>query len=1019
VLLPRELGQVPPPVGVVGMKGRGLCQLLTLKARVPRFGIVCAEAFDQHKLAPELQVGLREAEAAAVVDDATLIGLGEQLVRVALRQPLSGSLRVALEELKKSFADDDLFAVRASVVGDVAEVQALAGALDAALAVKNLDETVHRLFALAFHPRTLQARVAAGLLPFGTRMAVVVQRLVSSEQSGVCWSLDTSSDIDERRRRPQARLRAALGLAGGIGGTRGNPRIACDSLVVERPAVADEGLADDARVTSTPTKKPDALRVIDTLQRPEGSHREQLGTRMVAVEESKQLEPALSTVQARMVTKEALRLEAAFSKPQAVSFAFAGRLLHILDVEPLLVPQTRVESTRQRTWDERLVPTSLSAQPSSTLTFSVWQRGTARGLERAGRVLGVRGVTLEETRPQFRRALGVVTGRITGNVEVVVALLDLLPFAEKAREAIALATGQPEIGARKEAPPPGFWQRARQKIDGNRWPSQLDRLSNVAAAESAAFLADVKTLLEKFSGTPGSPPVDVSQDDPDALLDHFDALEEALGKCVAALTLSGVSAAMFGVELGIALQEAGLSSSMATDLLTGDEDARELLEGTRRLFGLVSAIDQDPELKSVFAAIDDPATVLSVLQEASEEPTSPALVRVRELLFNLAKTMPEGSLILDEPRLAEKPERLVMLLMRLLRSPRTNLEHRVRDAVGRRKKAEYAVEQAADKLGGLKSSSAKKYVASSLAGARKHGREFATLWLPTEAVVAALRQVSLALGERLFEHGLLDQPKDVFHLQDMEVAGVIRGTGPDVDVRPLVSARRRSVNTRPPAMSRRVETRGVVATSLLVDDEAIVTSPGDVSELQGTAVVAGNVLEDVCLADRTGPIGFGDVVEGAAGVVVMSSVGLLDLPLCAAASAVVTERGAPLSPVCQALRVLGVPTVVEAPAASMVFGDGEPVQVDGDRGVVKRAARVGEKTKAAVAPPAATAEQFLREAIATDPTGRPTRRAAKPAGLSQEMPSPPGGGLHQMKTRPPSEDGAPIGDDDVVEESEV
>ncbi|MDP2344307.1 MAG: PEP/pyruvate-binding domain-containing protein [Deltaproteobacteria bacterium] len=1008
VLLPRELGQVPPAVGVVGMKGRGLCQLLTLKARVPRFGIVCAEAFDQHKLNADLQASLREAEGATVVDDATLIGLGEQLVRVALRAPLSAALRVALEELKKSFADDDLFAVRASVVGDVGEVQALAGALDAALAVKNLDETVHRLFALAFHPRTLQARVAAGLLPFGTRMAVVVQRLVSSEQSGVCWSLDTSSDIDERRRRPQARLRAALGLAGGIGGTRGNPRIACDTLLVERPAVADEGLADDARVTSTPTKKPDALRVIDQAGRPEGTlnRPEQHGTRMVAVEESKQLEPALSTVQARMVTKEALRLEAAFAKPQAVSFAFAGRLLHILDVEPLLVPQTRVESNRQRTWDERLVPTSLSAQPSSTLTFSVWQRGTARGLERAGRVLGVRGVTLEETRPQFRRALGVVTGRITGNVEVAVALLDLLPFAEKAREAIAIATGQPEIGARKEAPPPGFWQRAKQAIDGNRWPSQLDRLSNVAAAESAAFSADVKQLLEKFNA------LDVSQDDPDALLDHFDALEEGLGKCVAALTLSGVSAAMFLVELGLALQETGLPSSMATDLLTGDEDARELLEGTRRLFGVVNSIDQDPELKALFAVTDDPAAVLGVLHEAGDESTSS--VRLREHLASLAKTMPEGSLILDEPRLVERPERLVMLLMRLLRSPRVNVEHRVRDAIGRRKKAEYAVEQAADKLGGLKSSSAKKHMAAALAGARKHSREYAILWLRAEAVVAALRQVSLALGERLFEHGLLDQPKDVFHLQDMEVAGVIRGTGPDVDVRPLVSARRRSVNTRPPAMSRRVETRGVVATSLLVDDEAIVTSPGDVSELLGTPVVAGVVLDQVCLADR-----YPDVVEGAAGVVVMSSVGLLDLPLCAAAAAVVTERGAPLSPVCQALRVLGVPTVVEAPAASMVFGDGESVHVDGDRGVVKRAARAGEQTKVSVAPPAATAEQFLREAIATDPEGRPSRRAARPAGLSQEMPSPPGGGLHQMKIRAPSDEGAPVGDDDVVEESEV
>lgn len=995
VLLPRELGQVPPPVGVVGMKGRGLCQLLTLKARVPRFGIVCAEAFDQHKQHPDVQEALRAAEAAASVDDATLIGLAEQLMRAMLRAPLSSPLRAALEDLSGSFANDDIFAVRASVVGDVAEVHALAGTLDAALGVKNLDETVHRLFTLAFHPRTVQARVAAGLAPFSTRLAIVVQRLVSSEQSGVCWSLDVASDIDERRRRPQARLRATWGLAGGIGGTRGNPRIACDTFVVERPAIADEGLADDARVAAIATKKPDALRLQDDDTR--------TGTRMVAIEEAKQAEPSLSTVQARMVAKEALRLEAAFDKPQAVSFAFAGRLLHVLDVEPLLVPQTRVESTRARTWDERLVPTSLSQQPSSTLTFSVWQRGSARGMERAGRLLGVRGVVLEETRPNFRRAFGVVTGRITGNVEVVVALLELLPFADKAREALAMTTGQLEIGARKEAPPPGFWQRAKQKMpllnDDGRWPGQLERLSQVAAGEADAFEKDVVELLQKVT------PLAVAQEDPDTLLDRFEALEEGLGKCVASLVLHGVVASLFLVELRAALSDIGLSH-LENDLLGGDEDARPLLESSRRLLALVRLIDEDPDLKFLFNAAESPADIVNALHD------DPTLATLQGTLLAFAQTdIAEGSLILDEPRLIERPDRLVHLLLRLTRSPRVNLEHRVREAVGAKKKAEYTVEQTCEKLGGLKSSSARKRFQTAVQGARKHARAFATLWLPTESIVAQLRRVSLALGERLFEHGLIDQPKDVFHLQDMEVAGVIRGTGPDVDVRPLVQARRRSMNARPPATSRRVETRGVVATSLLVDDEAIMSSPGDVSEVKAGGVVSGSAQAVVCLADR-----YPDSIEGVTGVAVVSSASLADLPLFVGASAVVAERGAALSPVCQALRLLGVPTLVEASAATMVFAEGEPAHVDGSRGVVKRAIAAEAETKG-IAPPASfdVAEQFLRAAIATDPGVRPRRVDRPGGGLSGEMPVPPAGGLHRM----PSEEGAPVGDDDVVEENEA
>src|SRR5690606_14931841 len=113
-----------------------------------------------------------------------------------------------------------------------------------------------------------------------------------------------------------------------------------------------------------------------------------------------------------------------------------GRLLHILDVEPLLVPGRRIDSARLRVWDERLVPAPL-ARPATVLSFSVWQRAVARGFERAGRIAGVRGPMLEELRPHFRRALGVITGRITGNVDVLSALVDLLPFAEKARAALA------------------------------------------------------------------------------------------------------------------------------------------------------------------------------------------------------------------------------------------------------------------------------------------------------------------------------------------------------------------------------------------------------------------------------------------------------------------------------------------------------------------------------------------------------------------------------------------------------
>lgn len=1011
VILPRELGHVPPAVGLVGRKAHGLSQLLTLKARVPRFGVVTAAAFDLFTEIPELKVALLQAQARGTADETALIAAGEMLSREALSTSLPDAVLDAIAELKESFASDDTFAVRASVVGDDVEVRALAGALDAALATRDVEGCVHRLFALAFHPRTLRTRAAVGLPPLGTRLGVVVQRLVPSDQSGVCLSFDVDDQTGVSR-QPRSLLRACVGLAGGIGGRVGNERIACDSIVVLRPAVADDGLADDARVTMDVVKKPDALR---QSQGPGDAPDLKLGTRMFPLEEAQQSAPALSTVQARLVVKEALRLEAALGKPQVVSFAFAGRLLHILDVEPLLVAQRRVESGRVRVWDERLVPAPL-AQPTSTLSFSVWQRGVARGVERAGRLCGVRGVVLEELRPQFRRALGTVTGRLTGNVDVIGALIDLLPFADKARVALARTTGQPELSARTDGVVfqaqqgrggRSLWERAREKIDESRWPGQLERLSAVADGEGRAFIDAVDAALLQVKD------LDAGSQDPDVLLDAFDGLEEHLGRCIAALTLSGVVASLSLMALDEELEALGLSGLRADLLIASDDDvagdSHDLLAGTRILAALLARIDRDPELTSACRDGD-----LFSLTTAIEK--DPHFVVVKDAMAAFIGSAPaEGALLLEEPRLAERPERAIQLLLRLWRSPRVDLTARQRDAAGRRKKAEYAVEQACAALPTLQSSSTKKRVMQSVQAVRHHSALFARWWVPTESVVASLRRVALALGERLFEHGLLEQPRDVFFLQDAEIAGIIRGSGPDVDVRPLVVARRRAAATRPPALSRRSETRGVVATSLLADDddEEVVTSPGAARTVAAAGAAAGQAEGRVCLADRAA-----DDDNGSAGVHVVGAMSLFDLPLLATAQAVVVERGALLSPVCAALRQLAIPVVVQAPSATLAFVEGEHVHVDGSSGVVSRTAHMPRAERPVV--PTVPPEQFLREAIATDPSGRPQRRAVRPGAVSSEMPAPPAAGFfHMPPARQVSEEGAPVDETDVVDERDA
>src|SRR6185295_8428305 len=141
--------------------------------------------------------------------------------------------------------------------------------------------------------------------------------------------------------------------------------------------------------------------------------------------------------------------------------------------------------------------------------------------------------------------------------------------------------------------------------------------------------------------------------------------------------------------------------------------------------------------------------------------------------------------------------------------------------------------------------------------------------------------------------------RDFLYLTTPELAGLVRGSGVDADGKPTVAARKRQAAQRPLGLPRRVETKGVVATSLLNDDdddEPQVTSPGDAKELSGRSVSSGLVNEPSVLLD-----------------------------------------GNPLKP-----GKAAVPggAVVDAPQATGAFQDGEPLFVDGGKGTVKRVVKM-------------------------------------------------------------------------------
>ena len=190
----------------------------------------------------------------------------------------------------------------------------------------------------------------------------------------------------------------------------------------------------------------------------------------------------------------------------------------------------------------------------------------------------------------------------------------------------------------------------------------------------------------------------------------------------------------------------------------------------------------------------------------------------------------------------------------------------------------------------------------------------------TKAAVLRLggevRAVHLEPGRRLVERARLDDATDVDLLSDDELRRALVGEGPS----PVERARRRR-------WLERYEAEGPLPARFAGDPDRRVPDLPDGDRLEGWATSPGRATAVAQVVRSTA-----DPFE-AGRVLVAEATDPSWSPLFVRAAAIVLERGGPLSHAAILARELGVPAVLNVPAASRVL-DGRTVLVDGDAGVV-------------------------------------------------------------------------------------
>lgn len=291
---------------VAGGKGASLGRMRAAGMPVPPGFVVTAGAFRdslaKHGLLEEVQ---HLASSFGTGDDGVVAGRIQDLVNGA---PMGEELAVEISDAYAQLGPGSFVAVRSSACAEDGETASFAGQQETFLNVTGAEAVLARVvgcWASFFSERALFYRRSKGSLG-DLGMAVVVQKQIASDKSGVMFTIDPI-----RRRSDQMVIEAAFGL----GDALVSGLITPDHYLARR----------DGRLKKARVARQDRMIVRDD----EG------GTRTVELDEETAVSQVLDEAEISRLVAVGIELEASGGSPQDIEWAFAADELFVLQSRPI------------------------------------------------------------------------------------------------------------------------------------------------------------------------------------------------------------------------------------------------------------------------------------------------------------------------------------------------------------------------------------------------------------------------------------------------------------------------------------------------------------------------------------------------------------------------------------------------------------------------------------------------------------------------------------------------------------
>jgi pyruvate,water dikinase len=676
---------------------------------------------------------------------------------------------------------DSDFAVRSSATVEDGSAKSYAGQFKSFLHVC-AEEVPRRIEAV--HASAQSENIKRYHGKEGLKMAVVVQKMMAADVSGVVFGVNpVSGNLNETV------ISATYGLGEGL---------------VSGDLDGDTFTYTNGNWSSQLATKTEKLELRDG------------NINKVQVEEAKMDEPSLDEDELEKLLELSESLKGKLGAPQDVEFCFKDGELYLLQTRPI----TGLQTQNRTIWDNSNI---IESYPGVTtpLTFSFILRMYHAVYEQLTILMGVPAKKVERNQEIYANMLGLLRGRVYYNLINWYKALAMVPGFQLNARFMEKMMGTSETFDLPESAQDSAWATKKQfAVSIFKLIAAYRRLPK----DTEKFQTHLNGVMERYEA------LDMGKLAAWELLEKIEQYQEVLLRQWKAPLVNDFFAMIyFGMyQKNIEKWYTGDYQHIHNDLLIGSSDIISA-EPIKFFREVDEAIRQQPETKKVMKSLS--------AEEAYTELHNDKHKQVWKIIEGYLARFGDravGELKLETETYRQNPALLIQRIQE-------NLNHEPRKKEGDER---FEIRAKAEKelFGNVKGWFKKSILRYLLKNTRRLVSNRENLRYERTRAFGMMRRLFLAIGQKMASAGLIEAPRDIFYLEEKEIFNYLKGTATTINLKELVAMRKEEFNKykEEDPLPERIETLGWIYPELKSGDGVVASG-----DLKGLPCCAGVVKAKV------------------------------------------------------------------------------------------------------------------------------------------------------------------------------